>query len=61
MLRKDKPEDTLTTVSVSKNTRNRLRKYGSKGDTYDLILTRLMDATIPAHGITEVRPDEAER
>jgi len=53
MLRKDISKDgVLTTVSVSKNTRNRLRMYGCKGETYDDILNRMMDVTIPAHGIT---------
>ena len=61
MLRKDTPEDyVLTTVSVSKNTRNRLRMYGHKGETYDDILNRMMDVTIPSHGITETH-DVAEQ
>jgi len=61
MLQKDKTEDTLTTVSVTKSTRNRLRTYGSKGETYDVIISRMMDATIPVHGITEVRADRVEQ
>ncbi len=32
----------LTTVSVTKATRERLKDFGSKGDSYDDILNRLM-------------------
>lgn len=34
-----------TTIPVSKATRNRLRAYGTKGDTYEAILNRLMERT----------------
>lgn len=33
----------LTTIPVSKATRDRLRALGRKGETYDQLLNRLMD------------------
>jgi len=33
----------LTTIPVYKNTREKLRRYGFKGETYDMILHRLME------------------
>lgn len=35
--------DNKTSIPLDKDTRNRLRKYGEKGETYVVILTRLMD------------------
>jgi len=38
------PSDAeLTSVSLTKGTRNRFKTYGVKGETYDEILVRLMD------------------
>lgn len=34
----------LTTIPLSKATRDRLRALGRKGETYDELLNRLMDA-----------------
>lgn len=34
----------LTTIPLSKATRDRLRSLGRKGETYDELLNRLMDA-----------------
>ena len=34
----------LTTIPLSKQTRDRLRSLGRKGETYDELLNRLMDA-----------------
>lgn len=34
----------LTTIPLSKKTRDRLRALGRKGETYDELLNRLMDA-----------------
>jgi hypothetical protein len=34
----------LTTIPLSKQTRDRLRALGRKGETYDELLNRLMDA-----------------
>ena len=33
-----------TTIPLTKATRDRLRKMGRKGETYDALLHRLMDA-----------------
>jgi len=33
---------TITTIPVAKETRERLRLFGRKGETYDQILKRLM-------------------
>ena len=33
---------TVTTIPVAKETRERLRSFGKKGETYDQILKRLM-------------------
>lgn len=33
----------LTTIPVSKATRDKLKMFGAKGDTYNAILTRLME------------------
>ena len=32
-----------TTIPVSKKVRERLKKYGNKGETYDELLNRLLD------------------
>lgn len=36
----------LTTIPVLKPTRDRLRGMGRKGETYDALLRRLMDAYV---------------
>jgi hypothetical protein len=36
--------DQLTTIPLRKATRDRLKQFGGKGETYDIILNRLMDA-----------------
>jgi predicted CopG family antitoxin len=33
----------ITTISVSKDTRDELKTYGNKGDSYDDIIEKLMD------------------
>lgn len=33
-----------TTISLTEGTRDELKKYGHKGETYDEILQRLMEA-----------------
>lgn len=33
----------LTTIPLQKRTRDRLRAYGRKGETYDALLNRLLD------------------
>ena len=35
----------LTTIPVYKNTRDRLKSFGFKGETYDQILKKLMEKT----------------
>lgn len=40
--------DAITTIPLRKATRDRLKGLGSKGDTYDDILNRLIDAATPA-------------
>ncbi|HEV8360138.1 MAG TPA: hypothetical protein VGR28_06760 [Candidatus Thermoplasmatota archaeon] len=40
--------DQLTTIPLRKATRDRLKDFGGKGETYDTILNRLMDALTPA-------------
>lgn len=32
-----------TSIPLSRKTRDRLKKYGCVGETYDIVLTRLMD------------------
>lgn len=32
-----------TTIAVTEDTRDRLKSYGRKGDTYDDIISRMMD------------------
>lgn len=34
----------ITTIPLTKRTRDRLRQLGRKGETYDELLRRLMDA-----------------
>lgn len=34
----------ITTIPLGKTTRDRLRGLGRKGETYDQLLTRLMDS-----------------
>lgn len=36
----------LTTIPVSKATRDRLRALGKKGETYDVLLNRLMEVYV---------------
>lgn len=36
----------LTTIPVSKATRDRLRGLGKKGETYDVLLNRLMEVYV---------------
>ncbi len=33
----------LTTIQLSKKTRERIKQFGSKDETYDLILSKLME------------------
>ena len=33
----------ITTIPLNKNTRERLKKFGFKGETYDQIIKRLME------------------
>jgi hypothetical protein len=33
----------FTTIAIKKTTRERLKEYGFKGDTYDSIVNKLMD------------------
>lgn len=40
--------DAITTIPLRKATRDRLKQLGTKGDTYDRILNRLMDQ-VAAH------------
>jgi hypothetical protein len=34
----------VTTIQIQKKTREELRKFGTKGETYDQVLTKLMKA-----------------
>jgi hypothetical protein len=36
-------QDGLTTIPLRKATRDRLKQFGGKGETYDSVLNRLMD------------------
>jgi len=36
-------DEDLTTISIKKSTRERLRTYGQKGTTWDKLLNELMD------------------
>lgn len=42
--------DAITTIPLRKATRDRLKELGAKGETYDAILNRLMDALPPVPG-----------
>jgi len=37
-------EENETTIRISKQTRQRLKQHGSKGDTYEDVINHLMDA-----------------
>ncbi len=43
---------SLTTIPVSKETRDRLKRLASKGETYDGLLHRLIE-TVEAHMLYE--------
>lgn len=43
-------EREITTIPLRKNTRDRLRSLGRKGESYDTLLNRLMDM---AEGVVE--------
>ena len=43
----------ITTLKVMKKTRDRLAKFGRKSETYDEILTKLMNFWERNHGQTE--------
>lgn len=45
----------LTTIPLSKRTRDRLRALGRKGESYDALLNRIMDRT---EGVVEFEPVE---
>jgi hypothetical protein len=36
-------DEELTTISLTKVTRDRLKEYGQKGESYDKIMNKLMD------------------
>lgn len=36
----------ITTIPLTKATRDRLRALGNKGETYDVLLNRLMDVYV---------------
>lgn len=46
--------DPITTIPLRRSTRERLRAFGRKGETYDALLLRMLDAI-------ESRPVEFER
>jgi hypothetical protein len=56
--------DALTTIQLTKRTRDRLKQLGSKGETYDEILNRLLDQAgapggsrrVPAKGLVDFEP-----
>lgn len=45
----------ITTIPLTKRTRDRLRALGRKGESYDALLNRLMD---DADGVVEFEPVE---
>lgn len=50
-----------TTIAVSENTRDKLKSYGKKGDTYDQIISRLMEIVNRETFLEEVYKRLAEK
>jgi hypothetical protein len=48
--------DALTTIQLRKATRDRLKQFGGKGETYDEILNRMMDRIAAAATPTRKPP-----
>jgi len=42
-LKDDVSEDTITIIRVRKSTRERLKRVGKKGETYDDVVNRILD------------------
>jgi len=36
-------DEDLTTISLKKGTRDRLKKYGAKGESWDELVNRILD------------------
>ena len=51
----------LTTIPVSKDTRDRLKRIASKGETYDKLLSRLIAAQHTGNVATVVSRDRADK
>ena len=43
MAETEKSDEEITTIQLKTGTRKRLNKHGSKEDTYDSVLNKLMD------------------
>ncbi|UCD93218.1 MAG: hypothetical protein JSV43_00505 [Methanobacteriota archaeon] len=50
-----------TTIAVSEGTRDKLKSYGRKGDTYDQIISRLMEIVNRETFLEEVYKRLAEK
>ena len=46
-------QDEITTISITKKTRDELKKQGAKGDSYDDIIKRLLN---PKGNQNEIQP-----
>lgn len=51
-------DDAITTIPLRKATRDRLKTFGGKGETYDVILNRLMDLAKTAAPVRRQPPPE---
>lgn len=47
-----------TTINIREETRERLKSYGRKGETYDNLLNKLLDRALPR---SPPSPDESRR
>ncbi len=55
---KPKRKDELTCVQLSRATKAKLDKLGTKTDTYEKIILKIMDSQCAVNGESEEIPDE---
>jgi len=56
--RKQKRKDDISCVQLSKDTKAKLDKLGTRSDTYESIILKMMDSQCAVNGENEVNPDE---
>jgi len=55
---KQKRKDGISCVQLSKDTKAKLDKLGTRSDTYESIILKMMDSQCAVSGENEVNPDE---